>query len=215
MNRVNILHYTYLDIALSAFHDFENFVPIKKILNLDKVGSLEYIENEDSRLQSYIKVIVFSAMALESYSYEILCRVYSDQLTENHLEKLSVEARFLLIEKAFINFNGIDSNRDWYQLIRKLIKTRNFFVHAKSKLFPENDNNLKAHEFIEKYGLLENKKHIRAKDAIHVLYLTEDEMYKQLSKKDGYFFSLLAGKHDSLFFDEEDKYRMGLRERLF
>lgn len=75
--------------------------------------------------------IVFSSLALEAYIYDYAARNLGDNYVKEHLDKLDVVSKWIIVPKI-ITGNEIQKSEEGYSLLKKLIRTRNTIVHNKT-----------------------------------------------------------------------------------
>lgn len=87
---------------------------------------------ENSLLKESIKVVIFLGAFLESYFFELSAVALGQQYTENHIEKLDLASKIILIPKL-ITGKEIDKSLHFWGHIKSLIKWRNKIIHNKTK----------------------------------------------------------------------------------
>jgi hypothetical protein len=102
---------------------------------------------EDSLAKHASIVIVFSAIAIESYIYDYAARHLSDSFVQDYLDKLDVIGKLVVIPRL-ITGKELHRNRKWFSLIKNIVKARNLIVHSKSSTPPFTVEG--AHRYLEK-----------------------------------------------------------------
>ena len=95
-----------------------------------------------NKLSNYCSVaLVFSALAIEGYIYDYAVRKLTDKFVDSHLEKLDVVSKWVVIPKLT---TGKDFPKDGqaFNLLRKLVRNRNYLVHNKSVKLMKADSEL-------------------------------------------------------------------------
>lgn len=87
---------------------------------------------ENSLLKESIKVVIFLGAFLESYFFELSAVALGQRYTENHIEKLDLASKIILIPKL-ITGKEIDKSLHFWGHIKSLIKWRNKIIHNKTK----------------------------------------------------------------------------------
>jgi hypothetical protein len=158
---------TYLEIAVDSFLEFQKNKKEYEII-VSGGGFLhkgifiysrmdDYTFYEDSLRKDTIKTTIFLTTFLEAYIYDFGCIVLGDNYTKEHLDKLNLISKWIVIPRL-ITGKEIDKSKAFFSDFKCLIKFRNKLVHHKSKdatpLFnPDyklNENEFKSiHEMIE------------------------------------------------------------------
>jgi hypothetical protein len=95
----------------------------------------ELIALEDNLAKHASIVIVFSAIAIESYFYDYAARHLSDNFVQNYLDKLDMIGKLVVIPRL-ITGKELPRNKKWFSLAKNIVKARNLIVHSKSSDFP-------------------------------------------------------------------------------
>ncbi|MGQ7301908.1 hypothetical protein [Marinobacter nauticus] len=128
--RMNVLAWSYTDIAESAYDDYmvanENYVPLP-----EDDDPTEHFESHKNILESSFKTIVFSAMACEAAIFDLAAIQLGDDYAEKYLDKLDIVGKWVVVPKLIcgkpLNISGPAINS-----LRELIHARNALVHHKS-----------------------------------------------------------------------------------
>ncbi|WP_346889164.1 hypothetical protein [Clostridium sp. UBA1056] len=96
----------------------------------------QYISYEKSMIETeqnkyILSIIVFSALAVESYIYDYGARRLGDNIMKDHLDKLDIISKWVIIPKM-ITGKSIDKSGEGYCRLKELIQCRNSIVHNKS-----------------------------------------------------------------------------------
>jgi len=200
-SRMHVLHRTY---CIMAIENFEKYEFLKN--NNSKAEENDYEENI---FKCYISTIVFSYMALEAYTFDLLCLIFDDDLVNNHFESLAVIDRFALIVKSINMNNKINKDKIWYNYLYELNRTRNYFVHSKSFNFdPENIAN-----HIDKINKQKNK-NISIYNAIKLLFITDDYMDNLIKGKIEHLELILSNRFETFDFDTERSNLLKIKKAL-
>ncbi len=174
-----VLYPLYTDIAFEHFLLCElKMNEINKLINGDhifKVVMSERAYDYDIMTKEFFReysiVTVFSALAIETYAYDLGVALFDENYMQK-IEKLPIYEKWrIILEKGLAYKLKDDSKLD--KLLSKLISTRRKLVHAKSKdhLFPENSN--EANDFWQIF-LKENEEMIALAEIDDLLeYLKE------------------------------------------
>ena len=121
--------------------NYRNVLSIEaQLWELGKVRS-NYVDPEDYDPEIYklekklapatITVVVFAAILVEAYFYDYAARNLSDSYVQKYLDKLDTTAKCVIITKL-VTGKDFPTHSQAFDLLRKLIKHRNSFVHSKS-----------------------------------------------------------------------------------
>jgi hypothetical protein len=139
--RIGIVE-TYLEIALDSYLDYK-----KQEIEYNKIiseggemheGSIVYKRMDDyfyyldCLRKDTIKIIVFLTTFLESYINDLGGMVLGDNFLKEHLDKLSITGKWIIISKL-ITGTEIDISKSFWKEFKELIKWRNILVHQKTK----------------------------------------------------------------------------------
>jgi hypothetical protein len=204
--RINVVYSSYVEIAAEEYLKYIKLIEEKKILNSKK----DFDEEQDCILEkrinhSYIKIIVFSGLAVEAYIYDIAAIELTDKFVLKHLDKLSVQDKYVVIPRILSGGN-IDTSKEWYSLLKKMISARNDLVHSKTKaLDVERLNNDSEYS----NSIFKDDLKITPKEAIKLLFLITDEMQKLENVEHN--FPYLASKDSKIVLDAD----MDLYEKVY
>ncbi len=96
----------------------------------------------ETKLGNYCSItIVFSALAVEGYIYDYAARKLTDNFVDEHIDKLSVISKLIVVTKL-VTGKDFPKEEKAFQLIKKLIKNRNYIVHSKSTNLLELDDEI-------------------------------------------------------------------------
>jgi hypothetical protein len=174
----------YIDIAIPHFIAFKksedqlNVIEEKyKIIDSEEKLNAKLYERSKPReelIHSYIQTIIFSALAVEAYIYDFGASQINDEYVLNHLDKLGLLDKWVIIPRLIFN-QDMDKSKKWFELLKKLIYTRNNFIHSKSKDWdPERWES--DEKYRNKFNIVYNDKNILASDAIKLLDLLTREI---------------------------------------
>jgi len=150
--RIGIVE-TYLEIAIDSFHDYKKH-EIEYIKIISEGGELhegsivykrmdDYFYYLDCLRKDTIKIIVFLTTFLESYINDLGGIVLGDNFVKEHLDKLSITGKWIIISKL-ITGSEIDKSKSFWKEFKELIKWRNLLIHQKTKdasrLFDSSNN---------------------------------------------------------------------------
>lgn len=143
---------TLLEIAIDSFLKFQLLKEENKVLKSKGhfthnefliYNEEEKINNlENSLLKESIKIVTFLSSFLESYFFEFSAIALGQQYTENHIEKLDLTSKIIVIPRL-VTGKEIDKSLHFWGEIRTLIKWRNKIIHNKTKNSIEFFKNLK------------------------------------------------------------------------
>jgi hypothetical protein len=85
--------------------------------------------------KSSLIVIIFSAIAVETYIYDYASRHLGDVFVKDHLDKLDAASKWVIVPKL-ITGRELPRGERWFELLKNLIKARNSIVHHKSSELP-------------------------------------------------------------------------------
>ena len=126
--RANVLAVYYVEIAA------KNYLQAEKQLNDLRGHSLCVDELAIGReiFQHAVTCIVFSALTIESYINDYLCKIVGDMFFYDNLQSLSVISKLQLCYRIITSKELDKETSACYALLKKLMKMRNEFVHNKS-----------------------------------------------------------------------------------
>jgi hypothetical protein len=139
--------------------------------DLEEVFIMSELEREVFKSVSI--VIVFSAIAVESYIYDYAARNLSDAYVKKYLDKLDPISKWIIIPRLL---TGKEMPRDhrWFELLNKLFQQRNRIVHQKSSSPPA-----KIEDMVSFYQSLKqnsDQTNNSAKEAIELLDILPNEI---------------------------------------
>jgi hypothetical protein len=189
--RINTLDYTYIDIAIKSYIEFHKAEKIlnnieekyKVLKSEDDFNNFIYerLQPRESLIQSYITTVIFVSLAIEAYIYDLGASNISDEYVLDHLDKLGIIDKWIIIPRLVFNSN-MDKSQKWFELLKKIVYTRNNFVHSKSKdLDYERFKEDKTYR--EKNSIVYNPKYILADETIILLSLLDNELIKNDKNK--------------------------------
>ena len=111
--------------------------------NLVYKEHVQILEIQDILLKESIKVVVFLGAFLESYFFELSAVALGQQYTENHIEKMDLTSKMVIVPQL-ITGKKINTSQNFWGGIKTLIKWRNKIIHNKTK---------NATEYFEKIDL--------------------------------------------------------------
>jgi hypothetical protein len=120
-----------------------------------------------------LTVIVFSAMALESYIYDYAARHLTDAYVRDHLDKLDTLSKWMIVP-VLITGKEIPNRQSWRDPLKKLIKARNSVIHHKSSELPVTFLDMKKH--LEKQQINSADLLSVAKQATQLLNILADKI---------------------------------------
>jgi hypothetical protein len=133
---------TFLEIAVDSYIEFKQD---KRILDqIVSEGGIMHegfmIYNRETDHQEYnnklrkdtIKVIVFLTTFLESYINDLGGIVLGDTFVKEHLDKLSLISKWIVIPRLITN-EEIDKSKSYYQGLKELVQWRNNLIHHKTR----------------------------------------------------------------------------------
>jgi len=171
--RIGVAYPRYVQIALGEFLAFSRAESEIKAAE-NNPASREQIDRdiEVQLEEAYLKTIIFSALAVEAFIYDVAATVLTDKFVRAHLDKLSVIDKYVVVPMLIGNVD-VDKSREWFHLLSKLIHQRNELVHSKSKDFDLARLNSDPLYFAQ---FTKEKDNISPKDAVKVLFLITEEM---------------------------------------
>jgi len=173
--RTNVVYSSYVEIAAEEFLKYIKLIEEKKNLN-----SIENFDEEQDCIlekrihQSYIKIIIFAGLAVEAYIYDVAAIELTDKFVLKHLDKLSVQDKYVVIARI-ISGKNIDTSKEWYSLLKKMISARNDLVHSKTKAV----DGARLNSDPEYFNLItKDDSKITPKEAIKLLFLITEEIQR-------------------------------------
>ena len=180
---------------------------IQEKLARSKTGEKTSIEYElmNSRAETdkcVVTVIVFSAMALEAYIYDYAARNLSDDFAQTYLDKLDPVSKWVVIPKL-VTGKEIPREHRWFELLKKIIKQRNGFIHHKSSSPPVKIDD--AITWFKKQQLDSTQIYNTAREAIELLDVLPNEMQEIDPGEIGWITIYLAPNSDDPFRLQEEQ----------
>jgi len=135
---------------------------------LDEVTP-ELSDVRDSIRDAAISAVVFAGMAIEAYIYDYSARNLGKSFTDGHVDTLNVESKWVVIPKL-ITGKSFPKDRQAFQLLKRLIKSRNALVHSKSR-------NIRPSELtVDAIESRDNESRQNARDAVRAIFLLAEEI---------------------------------------
>lgn len=128
---------------------------------------------EDKVARAELIVIVFSAMAIESYIYDYAARHLGDAFVKDHLERMDPLSKWILIPRL-VTGRELPHRTHWQTPLASLIKVRNSIVHYKSS-----DPSAwvqDAGKFLKKLNAESDRIHETARQSIPLLQILADKI---------------------------------------
>lgn len=99
----------------------------------DELDNVEPELNDvcDSIKESAVSAIVFAGMAAEAYIYDYAARHLGKSYTDDHIDTLSAVNKWVVIPRL-VTGNIFPKDRQAFQLLKGLVKSRNELVHYKA-----------------------------------------------------------------------------------
>jgi hypothetical protein len=159
---------TFLEIAVDSYIDFKkDKIAFEQIVSEGGImhdGIMiynredDYLKHQDNLRKDTIKIIIFSTTFLESYINDLGGIVLGDTFVKEHLDKLSIISKWIVIPRLITN-EEIDKSKSYFQGFKELVQWRNNLIHHKTKdaisLFssPENINHEKLKPIYELFDV--------------------------------------------------------------
>ena len=133
---------TFLEIAVDSYIDFR-----KDIIAFDQIVSEggimhdgimiynrenDHVKYDNKLRKDTIKIIIFLTTFLESYINDLGGIVLGDTFVKEHLDKLSIISKWIVIPRLITN-EEIDKSKSYYQGFKELVQWRNNLIHHKTK----------------------------------------------------------------------------------
>jgi len=143
-----LYHEYYLKVRQTVF-ELEQLIEgqelSKIVLGVKADG---YYKTTRKGFREYSAMVVFLALALESYNYDLGVELFGEREMKK-TEKMPISQKWT---KVFVRLSGDENNKYGHvdKIMSKLIATRRMLVHSKSELhyFPENSD--EANEALSK-----------------------------------------------------------------
>lgn len=127
--RENCFAHIYCEIAMESYYNAT--VSYEQIR---KAGySWDYYGEYDSMNKAVVSTIVFSAMAIEAFINDYAAACLGDSDFYDNFDKLSLLGKFELIARFILKSGRLDKGNAHYCRLKSLVKSRNLYVHCKSK----------------------------------------------------------------------------------
>lgn len=135
--RTHAIWRLYSKIAFSGFDRFSALWPeyLRANQEFETYDSKEYIRVRDDSATAGIETIVFSALTLEALVYDFGARNLGDEFAHRHLDKLDTPSKWV-VTTQLVSGKEFPKSDHSYETMRRLFKTRNELVHAKSAALP-------------------------------------------------------------------------------
>lgn len=168
----------YSEIARESFYELAGLEPRIKTLrdNLAHLESpndkaqLEYeimpLEIEAAKLASV--TMIFTTISLEAYIYDYAARHFSDSYVKKYLDRLDPVSKWVIIPRL-VTGKELKHGGKWLQLLKDLIRERNFVIHSKSSQPPSPSNREEVRKYIEKLEEDHHRMIGKARNAIELL----------------------------------------------
>jgi hypothetical protein len=127
--------------------------------------------NEDEMAKLSFIIIVFSAIAVESYIYDYAARHLGDTFVKENLDKLDTISKWVVIPEL-VTGRGLSRHQNWHGLLKRLFKTRNTITHYKSFNPPHSPTK----DFWRKLEKFSSEIHETAVQSIFLLRLLADKI---------------------------------------
>lgn len=149
-------------------------------------GGWELSTLSDKIQASAVSTIVFAGMTVEAYIYDYSARYLGRTFTDDHVDKMSLESRWVVVPKL-ITGRDFPKGTQGFELLKKLIRSRNRLIHYKSR-------------------------QIRISDLTSEAIAARDDELRQDASAAVQAFHLLAADIEELHPDEIAKFHMGVNE---
>lgn len=126
-------HNTFFAIAHRHHRLVERLVNERNSRQVKDDHDVDFVCEKNAAIQRSAMVsVIFSALTLEAFINNYAIERFSKNYFENHLDKLNPVIKWILIPKLAIG-NGIDTDGQPYERLKKLFKLRDRLVHYKTK----------------------------------------------------------------------------------
>lgn len=132
-------------------------------------------EHYEKREQAAVIGITFAAMCLEAFFYDYAASNLGDSFTEEHLDKLDLPSKLLIIPQL-VSGKGIDKSSHVFEKVKRLKKDRNYLIHFKSRSF-DPDEMHKAGEFHDELNQRFGQALTNGLEAIEEVLKTLDDLH--------------------------------------
>jgi len=156
---------------LSQYEEiFRNVERSLASLNIEEAAKLE-LEWKLAALRHQVTkyaivVVVFSALAVESYIYDYAARNLSDTFAKKYLDRLDLLSKWVIVPRL-VTGREFPTGGQAFALLRKLVQRRNALVHNKTKPVPNDPEQYL--ELVEKSQNAVTEMLLLAKEAIEAL----------------------------------------------
>ncbi len=116
-----------------------------------------------------ISALVFAGMAIEAYIYDYSARYLGKSFTDNHVDTLNVESKWVVVSKL-ITGKSFPKDRQAFHLLKGLIKSRNALVHSKSRYIRTSELN------VQEVKSRNDESRQNARDAVRAIFLLAEEI---------------------------------------
>ena len=124
---------------MKHFMTVKNYYDIIKEKNATSNYTIgAYVVDRNTLEENMVITCVFSAMAIEAFINDYIASRIGDAEFYDNYDKLSIESKFNFAIKLIMRAD-INKGAEYYYLFKKLFKSRNDFVHSKSKDFNIDD----------------------------------------------------------------------------
>ncbi len=175
--RIETLYFNYVQIAFDHCNTYidlekrlhENNLQCNNCSPNNTICIHEFLKHEikEKMRNEYFISVIFSALSLEAYIYELGAIYLSDKYVKENLDKLTVPSKYIIVLEL-ISKNQVDKSHQWYYLLNKLISTRNKLVHSKSRKLDVSLMSENPEKFITELNET-NKRLISPLDAINAI----------------------------------------------
>ena len=136
---MSVTHSTYSEIARKHNQIMKNQYLKLQDPKFDSQDDNTYYDNLQEKIEieseitySFLIVVTFSAMCLESFIYDYAATFLTDSYVQNYIDKLDVISKWVIVPRLIAG-KEISRDKQAFQLLKETIKVRNDFVHSKSK----------------------------------------------------------------------------------
>lgn len=150
--RENCLANMYCEIAMESYYHAYIAYTMIRTANY----SHKYNNELSSMNKSIVTTIIFSAMTIEAFINDYAAACLGDSDFYDNFDKLSLTGKFKLVSKFILKNNRLD-NSNAYSMLCSLIKSRNSYVHCKSRYLDFSKYSLDEIQDIEHLDSLEEE----------------------------------------------------------
>lgn len=131
--------------------------------------TLEHHATSDMITDAAVSAIVFAGMAVEAYIYDYSARHLTKSFTDDHTETLRAASKWIVVPQL-VTGKTFPRDRQAFQLLKKLVESRNRLVHSKSQ-------NIRASELTgDAINQRDEDLRQNARDAVKAISLLAEEM---------------------------------------